>query len=169
MKLNVAAELKQPGKSGKFQSEFNLEDQEYLGVEIHFLQPLRVSGEFLCDGAGIDIRGIVCAVIRSQCVRCTKVFGQPFSFEYEERFVRNPQPDDECYPFEGDELDLSQMILDNLFLNLPVYSVCREDCKGLCPICGCDLNASQCSCAPADNKENPFAALEMLLYHDKEV
>ena len=169
MKLNVATELKQPGKSGKLQADFNLEDQTYLGVEIHFVQPLKVSGEFIYDGAGINVRGVISAVIRSECARCTKVFDQPLSFEFDERFVRNPQPDDESYPYEGDEIDLSPMVLANLFLNIPVYSVCKEDCKGLCPVCGCDLNLSQCSCVLAEEKENSFAALEKLLYHDKEV
>ena len=89
--------------------------------------------------------------------------------DFDERFVREPGEDDECYAYSGEALDIGQMVLDNLFLNLPVYSKCSEDCKGLCPVCGCDLNTVQCSCVIEDAKENPFAALDQLLYHDKEV
>ena len=73
------------------------------------------------------------------------------------------------YGYTGEELDVSQMLLDDLFLNLPAFSKCSEDCKGLCPVCGCDLNTVQCSCVREKEKENPFSALEQLLYHDKEV
>ena len=105
----------------------------------------------------------------SECALCGKPFIEELTFDFDERFLREPEPDSECYGYTGEELDVSQMLLDDLFLNLPAFSKCSEDCKGLCPVCGCDLNTVQCSCVREKEKENPFSALEQLLYHDKEV
>ena len=71
----------------------------------------------------------------------------------------------------SEALDLTQAVLDNLFLNLPLQSLCKEDCKGLCPVCGCDLNTVQCACVreTEPQREMPFAQLGALLNHDKEV
>ncbi len=46
------------------------------------------------------------------------------------------------------ELDLRPAVRELWLLNAPVYALCREDCKGLCPTCGSDLNAGPCACPP---------------------
>ena len=77
----------------------------------------------------------------------------------------------ECYPFFGETLELDKMILDLLVLNAPVYGLCKPDCKGLCPVCGCDLNLMQCSCSRTVKNAN-FASLEelaQLLNNEEEV
>jgi len=168
MKINIAQEIKQPGKAGACRLEERLEPQEYLGRRFVFVSPLAVDCEYLYDGEAFCVKGNVSTMLASECARCSKPFPEPFSFEFSERFTKEPDEDGECYTFRGDELDITQMIQDNLFLNIPAYSLCKADCKGLCPVCGCDLNIEQCSCQ-REEKENPFAALEQLLYHDKEV
>ncbi len=47
----------------------------------------------------------------------------------------------------GDELDLAAIVREQIFLSLPIKSVCRENCKGLCPRCGANLNKRACGCA----------------------
>ena len=49
--------------------------------------------------------------------------------------------------FEGDEIDLSDTIYEGIVLAYPMKSLCHEDCRGLCPSCGTNLNKKQCSCA----------------------
>jgi len=48
--------------------------------------------------------------------------------------------------FEGDEIDLSDTIYEGIVLAYPMKSLCHEDCRGLCPSCGTNLNKKQCSC-----------------------
>lgn len=50
------------------------------------------------------------------------------------------------------EVDLTPDIREEIVLSLPVKPLCKEDCKGLCPICGQDLNEKKCSCSPSTNK-----------------
>ncbi|MDR0841167.1 MAG: DUF177 domain-containing protein [Christensenellaceae bacterium] len=170
MKFNVAAEMKQPGRAGSYEALETCPTQSYLGRQIEFASPLAVRAAYVYDGEGFTVKGEAQVTLCSECARCGKSFEEPFGFAFEERFVKNPGPDDECYPMGSEELDIAKMVFDNLFLNLPLHSVCSEDCKGLCPVCGCDLNLVQCACVGAEDKAiNPFAKLETLLYHDKEV
>ena len=76
--------------------------------------------------------------------------------------------EDETYPFEGETIDLTQVFLDELFLQLPMVSLCKPDCKGLCPVCGIDLNRFRCNCAEK-TRNSAFDALKALSFEDKEV
>lgn len=170
MKLNVARELRQPGRIGRHSFDMKLGVQEYLGSKLCFTTPLGVEVECVYDGEGFSVRGEAKAAMDSRCALCEKPFSEDVAFSFDERFVVSPEEDSECYAYKGEELDLQKMLMDNLFLNLPVFSRCSEDCRGLCPVCGMDLNRGQCSCRrEADKPESPFAALGQLLDHDKEV
>ena len=48
--------------------------------------------------------------------------------------------------FEGDFLDLGEILREQILLALPMYPRCREDCRGLCPVCGANLNETECGC-----------------------
>ena len=61
-----------------------------------------------------------------------------------------------------------QAFLDELFLQLPMVSLCKPDCKGLCPVCGIDLNRFRCNCAEK-TRNSAFDALKALSFEDKEV
>ena len=134
MKLNVAQELKQPGRIGRCHEDVILDRQEYLGRELKFAAPLTVEGEYFFDGEGFSFKGTATTKLDSECALCGKPFIEELTFDFDERFLREPEPDSECYGYTGEELDVSQMLLDDLFLNLPAFSKCSEDCKGLCPV-----------------------------------
>ncbi len=63
---------------------------------------------------------------------------------------------------EENILPLKDIIFGQIFLNIPIKKICRENCKGLCPICGCNLNVEKCDCK-TDLNENPFAKLKEML------
>ena len=169
MKFNVADCLKQPGKTGEYHQREPYGPLDHLGRELVFIAPLSLDVKYSYDGNGFTVTGRASTVLKSECSKCAKEFDEPFSFEFEERFEKAPDEESDNYPFTGEELDISQMVLDNLLLELPVYSQCSPDCKGLCPVCGCDLNTAQCDCARGEDEDNPFAALKALLDNDKEV
>ena len=69
--------------------------------------------------------------------------------------------------FDGKVIDLNPIFREQLLLALPMYAVCDEACKGLCPECGSNLNKTQCDCAP--KWEDPrLASLKSLLLKNKE-
>jgi uncharacterized protein len=63
---------------------------------------------------------------------------------------------------EGEELDMGPLLLEQLQLNVPMKPLCRDDCKGLCPVCGKDRNTESCDCeaARADPRWGSLAALK---------
>ncbi|MFN7623911.1 MAG: DUF177 domain-containing protein, partial [Acidobacteriota bacterium] len=50
--------------------------------------------------------------------------------------------------YENDQIDLDEMVVEQLELSLPFRLLCQEDCRGLCPQCGADLNTEACDCQP---------------------
>ncbi|MBI3580648.1 MAG: DUF177 domain-containing protein [Nitrospinae bacterium] len=121
--------------------------------------------------------GTVGGAVRLQCGRCLKEFDYELEAEVNAPFLpkgggdREPSPASEAEGPEEDEgdvnyykgktLDLYNVLRDQLFLALPLKPLCREECKGLCPSCGADLNKGPCSCGP--KKGDPrLAALKKL-------
>lgn len=177
MKLSVSRELKLPGKPSAATITERWNDFEHLGRRIRFALPVTLSVEYVFDGSGFNVKGSIHTAFHSECARCGKEFIEPFETTFDERFEkteseRDGEDEQEAYPFAGDELELDDLVRDAILLNMSGYSLCREDCKGMCPICGCDLNSAQCSCVreqDAEETENPFLKLRNLLEDDKEV
>ena len=61
--------------------------------------------------------------------------------------------------YDGETIDLGEMFLEQIRLDIPVRFLCKADCKGLCPGCGCDLNIETCKCVIEDDVSRPFAGL----------
>ena len=50
--------------------------------------------------------------------------------------------------FDGEAIDLDQLVREEILLATPAQVFCREDCQGLCPVCGSDKNIAECACEP---------------------
>ena len=167
MELDVAAARKQIGESFTFTAEETVEPQQYAGRTIRFAAPLQVQGAYVFDGKDFTLTAEARTVLDETCARCGKAFQRPYEFSVSERFTKSLAQDDpeESYSYMGDRMDISKAVMDNFYLHLPLVSLCREDCKGLCPVCGANLNETQCTCQPTEAK-NPFSVLASL--SDKE-
>lgn len=118
-----------------------------------------VRAELQVDQSGerVSVRGSVTSVARLECVRCLR----PFRLEVTAPIVvlaertgssdRREQEllerDDYMLFHDGRRLDLREETREALLLEMPITPRCREDCPGLCPKCGADLNAGPCDCA----------------------
>ena len=80
-----------------------------------------------------------------QCARCLEPAKLPVETPFEERFSRTPD-DEEIFPFTGDVIDLGEAVRQALILSYPDKILCKEDCKGICPVCGQVLNVRDCGC-----------------------
>jgi uncharacterized protein len=96
---------------------------------------------------GIVVHGRVETAYEAQCSRCLRPLTRTVSTPVRELFERDPI-DGQTYPLEGEEVDLELPVRDTLLLDLPVAPLCREDCAGLCAMCGADLNETECDCDP---------------------
>lgn len=170
MELDISKALRCVSETFPFSFEESVGPQTYLQREVSFAQPVRVEGTYVFDGKAVTVTAAVSTVLHSVCARCAEPFEEPVSFKMEERFVRGATEaqteEDEIYSYEGDRLSLDKAVADGLFLALPSVSVCREDCKGLCPVCGIDRNKATCTCEQGE-PEGPFAALAGLKFEDE--
>lgn len=148
MRISVANAIRQTGEPFSFEANELFSDQVYGERTISFSEPVTAGGTYVYDGKAFTVNGKATAFVNTVCARCTKPFVERIDFSFSERFVKGSDDatDDETYPYTGDELVLDKAVLDNLFLELPIASVCREDCKGLCPVCGADRNVTTCDC-----------------------
>ena len=102
-----------------------------------------------------------------ECQRCLRDYEtelvEEFRQEYRETSQESPLPADAEYGvYEGDELDVTELVRDTLLLAEPMKKVCQLDCKGLCPVCGQDRNQSDCHC-DHEAIDPRLAALKQLL------
>lgn len=170
MIVSVNEALRRVGEPFPFQWEGALAPQTYAGERIAFVGTGKLIGTYVYDGKTFRVDAEAEASYQTTCARCGKSMVETLAFSLSERFVRSvfKTEDDELYPYEGETLDLTEAFFDNLFLEMPMTTVCSESCKGLCPICGADLNQGQCSCQ-TKAIDARFSALESLLNDHKEV
>ena len=64
--------------------------------------------------------------------------------------------------YRGGEIDLEDFLTEVVSLAIPMQPLCRDDCPGLCPICGIDRTEKECTCEEETKPDSPFAALAVL-------
>jgi len=84
---------------------------------------------------------------RSECYRCLAPVGGTLDIVIKENFINSDDAEqNDMYYFNGKILDISKALIDNIILNLPMKQLCSNNCKGLCSICGGNLNNEECDC-----------------------
>lgn len=163
MKLNVAKELKLAGLVSCAHMEQQV-GSELIGKDVVLVEPVSVDVKYSFDGEGFRLEGKLGSTVLMHCTKCDGEFTRDFEVNFSERFLRVSEREAEeleCYSYTGETLILDDMLRDLILLNAPMYGLCKPDCKGLCPVCGANLNNTQCSCTLPD-ESNPFAALKGL-------
>ncbi|MBO5734158.1 MAG: DUF177 domain-containing protein [Clostridia bacterium] len=109
-----------------------------------------VSGSIANSGGVLVLEAEVSAEIKTSCARCLKEIVMPLDFDFSETLVLSGQETDadadSVIFFEGTEIDVGEIAINNLLLNVSTKYLCRDDCKGICPKCGKNLNEVSCDC-----------------------
>lgn len=125
--------------------------------ELVVREPVAYDLEFFNQESSVRVEGRVEAVVEASCSRCAKRFPIAVDRRFSELFAaanerevvlpRELDGDDlDLDYYEGDAIDGLQLLAEQIILELPMKILCAEDCKGLCPTCGADLNRSDCDC-----------------------
>ncbi len=150
---------------------------------------LSLSVELAKAGTTVNATGVLNGTFVRQCVRCLKEYDETASLSFAAEYrgdqasrrphapsrasapsggdeTGEPEPGqledgEDVYPMTGDRLDLAEMLREQVILATPMQPLCREDCLGLCPVCGQDRNERPCGC-PEERQESPFAVLKRL-------
>lgn len=107
----------------------------------------------------IRVTGRIAAPLALSCSRCladyTSFIDTSFTLFYRKESAVAPSSEDELElgemdllssSYSGDEIDLTHEIEEQIAMEIPLKPLCSEECKGLCHVCGIDLNTSSCSC-----------------------
>jgi uncharacterized protein len=140
------------------------------GVEL--AAPLEVDLTATDVGEGVLVRGTLATTVRQACRRCLEPVEQEVREHVDLLFTEPAQGDDdvddgEVYPLpaRGDDLDLTDAVREQVLLQVPQFTLCREECRGLCPTCGANLNDGACECVP-EQASSPWDALKNVKFED---
>ncbi len=138
--------------SGTFDVSLRLGDSIVKG-------PLTVTGVVAGTTDGVQARFEAAAKAQYQCVRCLKEWSEPVTANGAHHF--STTPDEDGYAIVDGQADVGKAATDELSLAIPATPLCGLDCKGLCPICGTDLNSDPCG-GHGEDSDSPFSALKDL-------
>ena len=119
---------------------------------LRFAEQVEFVGQATNTGRRIVVRGSAKGRAMAVCDRCLEEFAMDLATPIDESYYRvdeapaDPDDDERIYG-EDDIIDISSDIEQAFLLTLPIRIVCRDDCRRLCPGCGRNLNAEECSCA----------------------
>ncbi len=152
-KISLTDEFISPGRVRFETYEYPFE--EYTGYDgisypISFKSDISLKISNLKKGQ-ILLEGNLKIRLLMPCDRCLKDVEVPVDLEFQKEFLdeehRGSADDkDEYYAFEGNDLSVYDLIDQEILMNLPSKVLCRDDCKGICPVCGADRNITDCDC-----------------------
>ena len=127
--------------------------------DVTVMGPMLVEGEVRGTVDGVIARFTARAPADFVCVRCLTEWSGEIEAVGTQHFTKTP--DEDGYAIEDREIDLAGPATDELALSIPAVPLCRPDCRGLCPICGTDLNVEPCD-GHGEESDSPFAVLKDL-------
>ena len=147
MRLNVNKLLHTPDSSQDFRFSLDLSDLEFGGVT-PVTEPVNVEGR-VQNKAGVLLCDLTAhTTLHCVCDRCLKDFEQEKTVPYSCVLAQEKQfdEDEDIVVLEEDEVDLGDLARTAFILEMDTKFLCDEDCKGLCPGCGVNLNFEPCRC-----------------------
>ena len=148
-----------PIAEGKSKS-FSFENK--LKVKADLIAGIKINGDISKLGGDYTVKANATADIPFSCDKCLDPAAQSITFVIDEKFSNKESSleEEEINLFTTNNLDLTECVLANLYLELPLQVLCKEDCKGLCRVCGVNQNETVCTCEEDNNDVDPrFAKL----------
>jgi uncharacterized protein len=130
---------------------------------------LRLRGRLARSGDEYLLTGHLRGTLETSCGRCLEGARVPVDASLVVTFVPADEDDEELADdpdfvgFAGNEIDLSDELRDEILLAMPLKPLCKDDCQGLCPVCGGNRNVAPCTCETEQRQvASQFAALGKL-------
>ncbi len=154
MRISLSEVMNQNGRKKELDAEIEAEGIDYGGIQYAFVKksPVHLELNFISPKS-IRFRAKGSFEIGAECSRCLKPVALPFEIDTDTVLVVNDEgractkDDDELLTYVTDrELDVDGFVDEEIMIGFPMQVLCSEDCKGLCPVCGADLNNGECGC-----------------------
>ncbi len=160
------------GTEGKFAHAYAAGQLDLEDERVRLSAAPEISGRLVCDGNRVVVKGRLSAVAQVDCDRCLRAVDVPVETDFKLRYVTLPEyesihaaalEDEDLVlsVFDGEAIEIDELVREQVLLAVPLRALCREDCKGFCPVCGRDRNLKECGCSTADTDER-WAGLKNL-------
>ena len=134
-------------KSLPIDTELDFSQVEYQG-SYPLVVPVRVTGAVTVRAGVVQLSARAAFTFHGRCDRCLTPFDETYDIPLEHTLVATleDEENDDYILLDQYRLDLDDLVMADILLELPYKSLCREDCRGLCPMCGKNLNEGLCGC-----------------------
>jgi len=156
MFINV---LEIPLEGLEIDENFSFDSFSLVEEDAIFLEPVKVHIEIHKEDEKVFVNGRVVTTLSLTCSRCLSSY--PFKIDSYfdlvyypiEDFLREEEPEKELTEadfeslfYRENRIDIDSLVLEQINLTIPMKPLCSESCKGLCPVCGTNLNEGECGC-----------------------
>jgi uncharacterized protein len=158
------------GGKGDFAHVYQPDELNPVDERVRLTAPAAVTGKVRLSGNEVFVSGHVDSRAQVECDRCLQPVEAPVSADFTLDYITGSEYESSevaelteaemsVAVFDGEGLDVDEIVKEQILLAVPTRMLCREDCKGICPECGIDRNTGECSCV-ADNIDPRWAALK---------
>ena len=162
------------GSKGAFKHAYVPGELDFSDERVRLSVAPEVSGTLVLKGKRVLLHGRLAARVEVDCDRCLQPVDVPvdaqFSLQYITRLeydssqaVELEETDLTVSVFDSESIDIDELVREQVLLAVPERTLCRADCKGLCPACGADRNLKPCGCGGAETDPR-WAALKNLRF-----
>ena len=168
MLLNIVKAKQNIGKSFNFELTCPRDDSLIEDRGCSFLSDIDVSGEYVYRSEMLFLKCHAVFTIKGMCDNCGEEITIPLQFDFEENFVESSSASDlDNYVINQITIEIDKVVYDNLLYHLPSRFLCKEDCQGLCSVCGKNKNFYSCNCEEIQDEalsqeQNPFSKLKII-------
>ena len=159
---------------GEFSKVYEGDELPLAETDVRLVAPVDVSGRMRKDGNELEFKGELTTEVEVACGRCLRPVRLPVQSEFDERFLSSVNwrheeqhelktEDLNIAVFDGEAIDLDELVREEILLAVPSHVLCRDECEGLCPICGVDKNLESCRCEEnqTDSRWEKLKGLQM--------
>lgn len=143
--------------AGKFAHEYAAGELALDDDRVVLVGAPRVSGHISRAEQKVVVEGEFAAAAEVECDRCLRPVELPVSSEFRVEYVTAEtylsletaelaEEDLALSIFDGEFIDVDEIVREQLMLAIPTHAICQENCKGFCPVCGAERNVTDCNC-----------------------
>ncbi|SMP47015.1 YceD family protein [Anoxynatronum buryatiense] len=168
MKLDISPLLKKEADFLSYEFTYEQPDVDYYGDVIVCNGPVQVNGNVRKIGDQLFLETQIQVNITTHCARCLEAVEQAIEAQSFEELLpagneKEIEPEGDVCFYEGFHLDLLQHAQEQMMIQLPVKTLCRENCEGICSLCGQSREQGECDCLDREkNEKEPDPRLAQL-------
>ena len=148
-------------RKGDFAHVYQPEELNPVDEQVSLTGPAAVKGTVRLSGNEVIVKGHVETRAQVECGRCLKPVELPVNADFALEYITGADYESSSNAalseeelsvsvFDGNAIDVDEIVKEQILLALPARTLCREDCKGICPECGIDRNTGECNCTPTE-------------------